>query len=189
MSQSATPATQNDMTTCLETFKKESFCGFPIDTGKPQENQRLETRHVGAPKRAFRARLPPIFTFCSFKIDVFLRVFVGSSKFCNLKIDVSCEASVHFQHMSQNATPAGICTLSLLDAALPMRFAKNTLHDTSKVLRLPRKMTMDTSKVLRVPRNLPRIFGKRRKSIASECHKVPRLPRETKQRNVGNLQK
>ena len=59
-----------------------------------------------------------------------------------------------------------ICTLSPLDAALPMRFIKNTQHDTSKVLRLPRKMTMDTSKVLRLPRNLPRIFAKRRKSIA-----------------------
>ena len=47
-----------------------------------------------------------------------------------------------------------------------MRFAKNTQHDTSKVLRLPRKMTMDTSKMLRLPRKLPRIFGKRRKSIA-----------------------
>ena len=118
MSQSATPATQNDMTSCLETFEKERFCGFPhrhgeatgkpetrdktrgcrkisisyetssnfhslkhaartcfpaspIDTARPQGNQRLETRHVGAPKRAFRARLPPIFTLCSFKIDVF----------------------------------------------------------------------------------------------------------------------
>ena len=59
-----------------------------------------------APKQAFRARRPPIFTLCSFKIDVFLRVFVGTSKICNLKIDVSCEASVNFQHMSQNATPA-----------------------------------------------------------------------------------
>ena len=28
MSQSATPATQNDMTTCLETFEKERFCSF-----------------------------------------------------------------------------------------------------------------------------------------------------------------
>ena len=93
MSQSATPATQNDMTTSLETFEKERFCGFPhrhgeatgkpetrdetrgstktiiscetsgdfhnwqhnkrtgfaaspIDTAKPGENQRLETRHV-----------------------------------------------------------------------------------------------------------------------------------------------
>ena len=121
MSQSATPATQNDMTTSLETFEKERFCGFPhrhgeatgkpetpdetcgstktiisyetsgnfhswqhdkrtglaasrIGTAKPRENQRLETRHVGAPKRAFRTRLPPIFTLCSFKIDVFLHV-------------------------------------------------------------------------------------------------------------------
>ena len=134
MSQSATPATQNDMTTCLETFEKDTFCSFPhrhgdatgkretrdktrgcrktsisyetssnfeilwtssnrlecqkvphlprkttwqpawkhskrrgfaaspIDTAKPQENKRLETRHVGAPQRAFRARRPPIFT-------------------------------------------------------------------------------------------------------------------------------
>jgi len=144
MSQSATPATQNDMTTCLETFDKESFCSFPHrhgdttgkpdtrdetrgrsktsiscerlppiltistryqtgwnvtkchachakrhdnllgnlrkgDTARPRENQRLETRHVGAPKRAFRARLPPIFTLCSIKIDVFRRVLVGTS--------------------------------------------------------------------------------------------------------------
>ena len=60
----------------------------------------------------------------------------------------------------------GICTLSPLDAALPMRFTKNTQHDTSKVLRLPRKMTMDTSKVLRLPRKLQHILWKRRKSIA-----------------------
>ena len=59
----------------------------------------------------------------------------------------------------------GICTLSPLDAALPMRFA-DTQHDTSKVLRLLHKMTMDTSKVLRLPRKLQRIFWKRRKSIA-----------------------
>ena len=84
-----------------------------------------------------------------------------------------------------------------------MRFAKNTQHDTSKVLCLPRKMTMDTSKVLRLPRKLQHIFWKRRKSIApatqndffdtlqntSECHEVPRLPRETKQPDVWNLQK
>ena len=110
MSKSATSAaTQNNMTTCLETFetvrfssfphrhgdatgksatrdktrgcrktcilcetsgnfhswqhdKKTSFAASPIDTAKPQENQRLETRHVGAPKRSFRTRLPAIFT-------------------------------------------------------------------------------------------------------------------------------
>ena len=123
MSQSATPATQNDMTTCLDTFESErfsslphrhgdatgkpatrhktrecrktsisyetssnfhswqhdkrtSFAASPIDTARPQENQRLETRQVGAPKRPFRARLPPIFILCSSKIDVFLRVFL-----------------------------------------------------------------------------------------------------------------
>ena len=62
MSQSATPATQNDMTTCVETFEKErGFAASHIDTAKPQENQRLGTRHVEAPKRAFRTRLPAIF--------------------------------------------------------------------------------------------------------------------------------
>ena len=123
MSQSATPATQNDMTTCLETFEKEMFSSFPhrhgdatekqttrdktracrkssifcetsgnfhswqhdkktsfaaspIDTARPRENQRREKRQVGTPKRAFRARLPTIFTLCSCKIDVFLRVFL-----------------------------------------------------------------------------------------------------------------
>ena len=95
-------------------------------------------------------------------------------KICNLKIDVSCEASVNFQIFSAHRTKChachGICTLSPLDAALPMRFTKATQHDTSKVLRLPRKMTMDTSKVLRLPRNLPRIFAKRRKSIAPATH-------------------
>ena len=56
--------------------KKTSFAASPIDTARPRENQRRETRQVGAPKRAFRARNPPIFTLCSFKIDVFLRVFL-----------------------------------------------------------------------------------------------------------------
>ena len=56
-------------------------------------------------------------------------------------------------HLTKCHACHGICTLSPLDAALPMRFAKNTQHHTSKVLRLPRKMTLDTSKVLRLPRN------------------------------------
>ena len=62
MSQSATPATQNDMTTCLETFEKERFCGFPHRHG--EATREPETR------------------------------------------DVSCEASVNFQHIAQNATLA-----------------------------------------------------------------------------------
>ena len=69
-------------------------------------------------------------------------------------------------HLTKCHAYHGICTLSPLDAALPMRSAKNTPHDTSKALRLPRKMTMDTSKVLRLPQKLQRIFWKHRKSIA-----------------------
>ena len=65
--------------------KRRGFAASHIDTAKPQENQRRETRHVGAPKRAFRARLPPIFTLCSFKIDVFLRVFLRTWKLATSK--------------------------------------------------------------------------------------------------------
>ena len=50
-------------------------------------------------------------------------------------------------HLTKCHACHGICTLSPFDAALTMRFAKNTLHDTSTALRLPRKMTIDTSKV------------------------------------------
>ena len=69
-------------------------------------------------------------------------------------------------HVTKCHACHGICTLSPLAAALPMRFTKSTQHDTSKVLRMPRKMTMDTSKVLRLPRKLQHILWKRRKSIA-----------------------
>ena len=132
MSQSATPATQNDMTTCLETCEKDRFSSFPhrhgdaagkpatrdktrgcrktsisyetssnfhswqhdkrtsfapspIDTARPRENHTREKRQVGAPKRAFRTRLPPIFTLCSLKIDVFLRVLLRTRKFATSK--------------------------------------------------------------------------------------------------------
>jgi len=68
-------------------------------------------------------------------------------------------------HLTKFHACHGICTLSPLDAALTMRFAKT--RNTSRVLRLPRKIEdIDTSKVLRLPRKLQRILRKRRKSIA-----------------------
>ena len=133
MSQSATPATQNDMTTSFETFEKERFCGFPhrhgeptgkpetrketrgstktiisyetsgdfhnwqhnkrtgfaaspIDTAKPRENQRLETRHVLSTKTSISYETSSNFhTLCSFKIDVFLRVFLRTRKLATSK--------------------------------------------------------------------------------------------------------
>ena len=43
--------------------KRTGFPASPIDSATPQENQRLETRHVDAEKPAFHARLPPILIF------------------------------------------------------------------------------------------------------------------------------
>ena len=183
MSQSATPATQNDMTTCLETCQKEKFCSFPhrhgeatgkpetrdetcgsiktsiscetssnfhklkraertcfaaspIDTARPQENQRLEWEHQN---------------------EHFVRDFLRFSHFAASKSTFSYEFSLEpdnlqpqnrcfvrgFRQFSAHVRKChachGICTLSPLDAALPMRFTKNTPQDASKVLRLPRK--------------------------------------------------
>ena len=101
-------------------------------------------------------------------------------------------------HISNCNACHGICTLSQLCAALTTGLATNTQHDTSEVLRLPRKMTMEVSKVLRLPRKLQLIFWKRSKALKTifdtwwnmlECHKEPCVPRETKLRNVWNLQK
>ena len=103
--------------------KRRGFAASLIDTAKPQENQRLETRDVGAAKRAFHARPPPIFTLCSLKIDVFLRVFLGTSKFATSKSMFRARLPSIFS-TSQKMPYDGICTLSPLDAALPMRFAK-----------------------------------------------------------------
>ena len=52
MSQSAAPATQNDMTTCVETFEKEWFCSFPhrhgindaTPTRRPRDDDATTTR-------------------------------------------------------------------------------------------------------------------------------------------------
>ena len=69
----------------LTPWNRIGLATSPIETARPEENQRLETRHVGASKRAFRARLPPIFTLCSFKIDVFRRVFLWTPQFATWK--------------------------------------------------------------------------------------------------------
>ena len=151
------------MTTCLETFGKEKFCSFPHRhgeaTGKPETPK---TRQVGAPKWAFRARLPPSLTLCSFRIDVSYE-FSGTWNYAISKSMFRARLPSIFS--TSNKMPRLPRNLHLV-ATLPMRFAKNTQHDTSKVLHLPRKMTMDTSKVLRLPWKLQRISWKRRKSTA-----------------------
>ena len=69
----------------LTPWNRVGFAASHIDTARPKENPRLETRHIGASKRAFRVRPPPILTLCSLTIDVFLRVFLGTSKFAASK--------------------------------------------------------------------------------------------------------
>ena len=99
-------------------------------------------------------------TFVASK-PMFSYKFSLNQKICNLKIDVSCEASRQFStHLTKCHACHGICTLSPLHAALKMRFAKNEPQGTSKVLRLPRKMKMDTPKVLRLPRKMTMMVSK-----------------------------
>ena len=61
--------------------------------------QRLQTRHVEASKQSFRVGL-------QLKNLRFPKSFDKKLKICPLKIDVSCEDSAKFHHVSQNTTPA-----------------------------------------------------------------------------------
>eukprot|EP00435_Cladocopium_sp_Y103_P017428 s5028_g4.t1 len=102
--------------------------------------------------------------------------FSQDMKADNARRKINCEPNGSINCISFNRMPfrshwmrsqhSLILKLLSLDAALTMRFAKNTQHDTSKLLRLPQKMTMEVSKVLRLPRKMKRIFSKRRKRIA-----------------------
>ena len=205
MSESATPATQNGRTTCVETFEKESFCGFPHRHGDATGKGETRDRARGCRKNSISYETSSNFhswqhnkktSFAASPIDTarpretrdarrdrwehqnehFVRDLLQFSHFVASKSTFSYEFSLEpenlqpqnrcfvrgFRQFSPHRTKChachGICTLSPLDAALPMRFTKNTQHDTSKVLRLPRKMTTDTSKVLRLPRKMQDIL-------------------------------
>ena len=90
----------------LTPSEREGFAASPIDTAKPEENQGLKTRHVGASKRAFRARNLPISKLGRLKIDVFRRVVKRTWKFSISKSTFLCVASGNFHHMAENAMPA-----------------------------------------------------------------------------------
>ena len=98
-------------------------------------------------------------------------------------------------HTSQNAT-RGTQLARCHHPTLTGRFTKNTQSETSEVLRLPRKMTTRISKVLRRSTHLlktTRTCHKKNNTLWNmlmlKCHKAPRLPRETRLRDVWNLQK
>ena len=188
-------------------LKKTGFAASPIDTARPQEDKCCS----GSLKTSLSCETSWNFQTLHIylKIDVFLRFFNEPEAQLPLKTDVSCEASANFHRSSQNATPChGICTLSPLDAALTMRFEKTSntnQHDTSKSLkccachakwrwRSPKccachqkcnASSGNDAKVLRLSHKTT--FDTLQNT--SECHEVPRLPRETRLRDAWNLQK
>ena len=116
------------------------------------------------------------FKLCSFKIDVFLRVFSRT----HLRIDLRARllSIVMTCHKMPSHLPRNLHRVTTSRSA-GNAIRKNTQHDTSKVLRLLRKMTSELSKVLRLPRPMQRIFSKRSKSIAPATKKRFLTRRET----------
>ena len=109
---------------------------------------------------------------------------------------------VNFHHISQNAMPAmEFCTLSPLEGALTTRFAQNTQHDTSKCAAPATQNNADhvqsAAPATKTGTHLAKTSQKYCDTQTtfdtlqntSECHEVPHLPHETKQRDMCNLQK
>ena len=173
MSQSATPAAQNDMTACFETLNKDGFRSFPytIDTATAPQKPATRDETCWTIKTSISCETWSNFIFCSFKIDVFLRVFLRT----DLEIDVSCEASVDFHDMSQNATLATQLTPC-------HHFAQRWQWDSQEnnTTRLKccarhakwHRNTSEVSKVLRLPLKMQRIFWECSKSIAPATQRL-----------------
>ena len=90
MSRSATPAMQNDITACFETFNEErGLAASPIDTATAPQRPATGDETCWSIKRSISRETS---LHRSFKIDVFLRFFLRT----DLKIDISCKASVDF---------------------------------------------------------------------------------------------
>ena len=135
--------------------KRSGFPASPIDTATPQENQRLEARHVGAKKRAFRARLPPILIF----------FHTLSNKF----------------GMSQSATPATQNDRTTCLETFEKDMCSSFPHRHGDATGKPE--TRDETRGCRktsISYETSSNFGIfHTSSNRLECHKVPRLPRKT----------
>ena len=170
MSGSATPAMQSAWEPVFKTFENERFCSFPHRHGDATwkaENRDETCWSLRAQNKHF------VWDFLRFSHFVATKSTFSYefSQICYFKIDVSCETSVSFHHISQN--PSLLPNLHVVTTWRSpdiTTLKTNAQHDTSKVLRLPRKM----SKVLHLPRKMQLIFWKRRKSIATQkycaCH-------------------
>jgi len=105
MSRNATPVTQNDITTSLALLPP-TRTGFAFPPWRGQKKTRDSRRDTLEHQNEHFVRDFLQFShFVASKL-AFSYGFLMNLKICYLKIDVSCEASVNFQHISQNATPA-----------------------------------------------------------------------------------
>ena len=184
------------MSTSCDTSKKTRLCGFSyrhrhfslttvlhltqVECNKaPHLPRKMTWAHLVTRRKRHVCATFPIgtatFTLRSVKINVFLRVFLWT--YC--KIDVSCEASVDFHDVSQNATPA-------TEFAPCHHFAQRWQCDSQKTRSTTRlkccacpekcnTSSENVGKVLRLPNKTT--FGASWNML--ECHKVPWLPRKT----------
>ena len=128
-----------------------------------------------APKGAFRARLPRVFTRLKLRIDDFMRVFfikLFSKSSTSIKNIIFCEASATFQGSQKMLRVPRLLTLCHVCAALTLRFMAKTLWPRHKMLRLPRKCQTPHCKVLRLPRENDALALTRFQSIAPATQNV-----------------
>ena len=95
MLESVTPATP-----VLKPATRKGFAASPIDTATAPHRPATRDETCWSIKTRILRETSLHFTLRSFKIEVFLQVFLRT----DLKIDVLCEASVDFHHMWQYAT-------------------------------------------------------------------------------------
>ena len=129
MSQSATHVTQNDMTTCLETFETERFCSFPHRhgeaTGKPET--RDETRW--SIRTNISCETSSKFHTLKLQTRRFPTSFLMNLQICYLKIDIWCEASASI-FITSHKTPCVPWNLHLVATRGSPDNAIRTKHAT-----------------------------------------------------------
>ena len=149
----------------FETFKKQMFtAAAPIDTATAPQKPAARDDTCWSIKTSISCETSLHFTVRSFKTNVFLRVL-----WTDRNIDVSCEASVYFHHMSQNALPPRnlhiVATSRSADNAIRKEHATRHVQSAARatqndiggvqsaapaaknarhVLRVPHKTTFDT---------------------------------------------
>ena len=183
----------------LKPSTREGFAASPMDNGTAPQKPASRDETCWSIKTSISCETSSNFTLRSVKIDVFLRGFLWTY----LKIDVSCEASVHFHHVSQSATPG-------TEFARCRHFAQHWQSDSQKTRNTTRlkccachakwhgrspkccachakcnASSENVAKVLRLPHKTTFVTS----CNMLKCHKVPRLPRKMTLCDAGKLEK